>query len=165
MNTKAQSLDPEILHNLLQQQDVEVNRYLETLEAIKQCICQNDSDGLLQRLQDPGLDIAHLEGLRQQLHQILVTAGYDALNNGLESCVQDMDISALTALYQKSQQNWAQFERALALNDRLIRNNQQRVRQSIQILAGRAGVESNATYSSQGDSLNYDSTQRTLAKA
>lgn len=165
MNKQAQSLDPAVLEKLLQQQDHEVSRCLEMLDTIKQCICQNDSEELMQRLQEPGMDIARLEDLRQQQQQVLTTAGYNIEDNGLEACVKDMGNPALTALYQKTQQNWSQFERALALNDRLIRNNQQRVRQSIQLLAGRVGAESNATYSSAGSAQNYDTAQRTLAKA
>jgi len=153
------------LQPILQQQLEHISQYLDYLDSIKQAITQSDSDTLDQLLEDNPKALSLIEKNRQQQSALLLKYHYESTDEGLQRCLQALQNPALSKLKSSLDEHLKQLEKSLLINDLLIRKNQHRVRQSIQILTGHGVSHPSATYSRQGNSEQSEKDKRSLALA
>ena len=105
-----------------------------------------------------------IEQLKIQQAELIRQYGYDQSEHGLQELVKQCDQSqVLAGLKQELLEKLNHLQKALLVNDLLIRKNQDRVRQSIRILSGHQPATQSNTYSAQGISSAQDD-KRSLAQ-
>lgn len=165
MNPKPNNQLSKQLIDIMQKQLQQVSEYNEYLSQIKQTITRGDSEQLNQLLSQQPVDINQIEKARQQTAQLLTQQGYEDGDTGLQDYIRECGQAALKNLHQSLIQHVKQLEKALLINDLLIRKNQHRVRQTLQILSGHGVSENAVTYSRQGNSDQQDDNKRCIALA
>ncbi len=155
----------DLLFPLLQKQLEQVKDLTSYLEEIKQAITDNSKDILDQLLSGDGLDVQSIELLQLKQHEIVAEFGFSASAEGLDNCVNDCQISQLSALHSELKQQLKNLQNALLINDLLVKKNQQRVRQSIRLLSGHEPDSSSITYSSKGNTNEDNPSGHSLARA
>jgi len=151
--------------DLLQQQSETVNGYVDYLGMIKQVISNNDAGELNQLLDNNPINLSSIEACRQQCYDILQQQGLSGSEEGLQQYIEAANNESLTHAKAALDTQLEALEKSLLINDVLIQKNQQRIRQSIQILSGRASSADTSTYSRQGNKDQKDLNKRSLARA
>lgn len=166
MNPHQHHLCSSELKQILQQQTNLVSVYIDYLNAIKNAIGANDNSLLNQLLEENPIDITSIENFHRQQELTLQQHGFKVSNEGLQECLKMLKDPSLLTMKEELDNQLTQLEKSLLINDLLIRKNQQRIRQSIQILSGRTLSNDNtATYSREGNTDKSDKNKRSLALA
>jgi hypothetical protein len=149
------------LTGLLTQLGQRIDDYLDYLQQLHGAIRDNDAARLEQLLpHDQALQQAVDERLAERA-RLLEQQGVENLEQLLEQLGRP---APLIALREDLETRLERLRRQLMSNDLLLRKSQQRLRQSIGILAGHLERPAVSAYSRNGD-LTTDSPRRSLARA
>lgn len=165
MTPEATQSTTQQLLTFMQEQIDQVNGYLQLLDSIKQCVISNDVDELNRLLTQGRHQPDAIENTRQQQYTLLQSCGYAENEAGLRSFIKDNPNPVLVETRQRLTTQLEQLDKSLLVNGLLITKNQQRVRQSIQILSGHESSNPPSTYSRQGNLNDNRSATRRLARA
>jgi len=160
------AINQQALQELMQQQLNQVEIYQLYLDKIKAAISGDDAQGLQKLVADPPPEGDCIERNQQQLQQMLVDAGYSQGLQGMDAWLAEhMPEPELAILWKDLKQRLKLLEQALFINNLLLQKSQQRIKQSIRLLAGHSIAGAPASYSLQGDAESASDSQRTLAQA
>ena len=152
------------LRSLLVQQTDHISGYIDFLQLIRNSIAQNQADTLERLLMENPARLEAMEQLKIQQAELIRQYGFDRSEHGLQDMIELCDQSQILAgLKQELVEKLNHLQKALLVNDLLIRKNQDRVRQSIRILSGHQPATQSNTYSAQGISSAEDD-KRSLAQ-
>lgn len=153
------------LFDIMQKQLHLVSKYNDYLSEIKQAISEGDAEQLDKLVTQQPIDIRQIESNRQQQSQLLAQHGWDESHQGLQDYLQEHGPASLKDLQQSLVEEIKQLEKALLINDLLIRKNQHRVRQTLQILSGHAVSDHAVTYSREGNTSQQNDHGNCIASA
>ena len=166
MNSTAQ-LCFNAVSELLPEQIRHISEFKQHLDDIKESIASSQ----LERLNDltsqtPQL-LASFETLQLQLMTTLNQNGYSDPANALQQFIDDHDNANqhLFSLKQSLTEQVKALEKALLVNDLLVRKNHHRIKQSICILSGHQPSQNQATYARNGNTSESADNRHTLARA
>ena len=163
MNSNSSTqLSTQLLGIMQKQLDLVAN-YNEYLNQIKMTITQGDAEELNQLIFQPPVDIRQIEEHRLQQAQLLSHHGYEADEKGLQDCVKECDQPALKKLHTSLIDQIRRLEKGLLINDLLIRKNQHRIRQTLQILSGHGISDKAVTYSREGNTSQQGDNKHCIA--
>ncbi len=153
------------LRSLLLQQTDHISSYIDFLQLIRNTIAQNQSEALSQLLLENSSKMEAIEKLQIQQAELIRKFGFHTSEHGLQDMIDQCDKQdKLAQLKQDLTEKLEHLQKALLVNDLLIRKNQDRVRQSIRILSGHQANSATNTYSPQGMSASHQD-KRSLAQA
>ncbi len=153
------------LRSLLLQQTDHISSYIDFLQLIRNTIAQNQSDALSQLLLQNSSKMEAIEKLQIQQAELIRQYGFHTSEHGLQDMIDQCDKQhKLSELKQELTEKLEHLQKALLVNDLLIRKNQDRVRQSIRILSGHQPGGQTNTYNPQGISAGHED-KRSLAQA
>jgi flagellar biosynthesis/type III secretory pathway chaperone len=135
------------------------------MDNIKQTITKGNAEQLNQLLAQQPDEFSKVESVRQECTDILTTHGYADNENGLKQFIQGCTEQPLKELYATLNKEIDQLKKSLLVNDLIVRKNQQRVRQTLQILSGHQVTTKSNTYSRQGNTDQQDGEKRSIALA
>ncbi len=149
------------LQQLFEQLEGRAGDYLDFLQQIHAAIRDNDAARLEQLLpHDAALQQA-IDKPLQQREQLLQEAGVESIGDLLDQLGRPQE---LLQARDRVEQQLEELRRQLMSNDLLLRKSQQRLRQTIGILAGHFDQPQASAYSKDG-ALSSASPQRSLARA
>lgn len=152
---------------LLRQKTQHVTGFKHHLEEIKTAITSNDIDKLNGLISQTTEFFGALNTSQSQLLAFLNEQGNHEPHHALQHFIKqhDDEQQQLHRLNETLNEQLDSLEKALLVNDLLIRKNQHRIKQSIRILSGHEQTNKPSTYSSTGDTNQQGDSQHTLAHA
>ena len=148
-------------------QTKQVLAFIQHLESIKESVTSNNLEQLNLLLTETPEYFKNIEMIQTQLATTLSAHGFKDTQDGLQSFIHSHDNPAQHLYHLKTTLNdhIDVLERALLVNDLLLRKNQQRIKQSIRILSGHESIQNPGTYSNKGNTSQSMDSQHTLARA
>ena len=152
---------------LLNQKTQQVTDFKHHLDDIKTAITSNDLDKLNGLISQTTDYFGALNTSQTQLLAFLNENGDHEPHNALQHFIEQHDDKQqqLHHMNESLKEQIDSLEKALLVNDLLIRKNQHRVKQSIRILSGHEQTKKPSTYSSTGATNQQNDTKNTLAHA
>ena len=165
MNTdSSKTLSAQLTKNLQTQLHLitHLNAYL---DDIKHAITKGSAEQLNQLLAQQPDEFSQLETTRLERTQILADHGYTDVETGLKQFMQQCSDEALKQLHVALNKAIDHLEKSLLINELIIRKNQQRVRQTLQVLSGHDMPANNLTYSREGNTDQQNGEKHCIALA
>lgn len=160
------AVNQQTLQQLLQQQFKQVGIYQQYLDQIKAAISGDDAQRLQKLVANPPPEGDSIEQNQRQLQQMLIEAGYSQGLQEMDAWLAEHALAPeLPILWKDLKQSLKLLEQALFINNLLLQKSQQRIKQSIRLLAGHTIAGEPASYSRQGDAESASDSQRILAQA
>ncbi len=160
-----QKIDATRLIECMNEQLVLIKAYINYLNDIKQTIISNDPHALNDLLLQNQPHIDQIEGIQAKQSAILLSFGVSNDENGINTCIKSsIQHERLSIIKETLHQQLSKLEKALLVNDLLVRKNQDRIKHSIRILSGHQSAPKQNTYSRMGSTHTQDEKQ-TIAMA
>jgi flagellar biosynthesis/type III secretory pathway chaperone len=154
------------LQELLQQQLLQVETYIEYLSSIKSSISTDDSEVLQKLIENPPLEAEQIELNQRHQQQLLVHAGFTAEGRALDDFIgNNTATEQLAALNDSLKQAVKKLEQSLFINTLLLQKSQHRVKQSIRLLSGHAMASTPSSYSRAGETDSGSDSKHIIAQA
>lgn len=142
-----------------------ISQFDQYLADIKQAITEGNADQLNLLLSQQPDEFNQIELIRLQRAEILLQHGYTDNEKCLQQFMQECSDEPLKHLHTSLSKAISKLEKSLLINDLLIRKNQQRVRQTLQILSGHGTTASAGTYSREGNTDDQSAEKHSIALA